>query len=107
MIFVFDRLPGAEDAQNGEEGGEHDQEHADPVDAEQVAYPEFREPLPLLDELHRGGLLVELEEEREGEGEFPERQDQGGHLYEKRLPPRYAASAARRRPAGRKISVLK
>ena len=48
----FDRLPGAEDAQNGEQGGEQDQEHADAVDAEQVAYPEFGKPLPLLDELH-------------------------------------------------------
>ena len=34
-------------------------------------------------------MLVELQEEREGEDELPERQDQRRHLYEKRLPARH------------------
>ncbi len=88
LDLVLDRLPGAEDAKDGEEGGEHHQEHADAVYAEKIADPPFREPLPLLDELHRGGLLVEMKEQRERQDKFQKRPDQDGHLYEKGIPPR-------------------
>jgi len=63
------------------------------------SFPEFREPLPLLDELHLDVFLVKLQEKREGEGELPERQDQREHLIKKALSCAVSASAARRRQA--------
>ena len=78
LDLVLDRFPGAQDAKDGDEGGEHHQEHADAVDAEEIADPPFRVPLPLLDELHRGGLFVELKEQRERQDKFQQRPDQDG-----------------------------
>ena len=49
-----DRLPGAEDAEDGQEGGQQDQEQADAVDAQFVADPVVLDPPPVLHELHGG-----------------------------------------------------
>ena len=48
-----DRLPGAQDAEDGQEGGQQDQEQADPVDAQFIADPVGLNPPPILHKLHR------------------------------------------------------
>jgi hypothetical protein len=59
-----------------EQCGQQDEKHAETVDAEEIADPPFREPLPLFHELHPGGPFIEAEKQGKGEGKFRERPDQ-------------------------------
>ena len=60
---VLDRLPGGEDAERRQRGGEQHEQHRDAVDAHVVADAEFRQPGQLLLELEAGGGVVELHPE--------------------------------------------
>jgi hypothetical protein len=56
---VLDVVPGGQDAQRGEEGGEHDEQQGKAVHPHVVADAVSRQPLPALHELHGRGLAVE------------------------------------------------
>jgi hypothetical protein len=77
---VLDVVPGGQDAQRRQEGGEHDQQQGKAVDADIVADAVGRQPGPALHELHGRGLAVEVEPQGQGHQELRHGDDQGGDL---------------------------
>ena len=76
----LDVVPGGQDAQRGEEGGEHDEQQGKAVDPHVVADTVSRQPLPALHELHGRGLAVEVKPEGQGNQELHHGDGQGGDL---------------------------
>ena len=73
FLAIADRVPGDEDAEGGEEAGEHDEPHREAVDAEVVADGGRGDPLVVLLELEGaccGAVVVaEGKMQRQGEGD--------------------------------------
>jgi hypothetical protein len=76
LDLIADRVPGVEDDQKRQKGGQAHKEHADPVHRQVVADSERRDPLQFLGELHRGGVRHKAEQHDHGQEEFQGRHGQ-------------------------------
>ena len=70
------RLPGAEQRNRRQKTGQHEQQQADAVDADQVADPERRNPRMPLDELKVGGRRIKPRPHQQGLGKHQHGDDQ-------------------------------
>ena len=77
------RLPRREQRQRRQKAGQHDQEQADAVDADEVLDPEHRHPGVRLDELIVGTGGIKPPPEDEGRGKGQERGRQGDVAHER------------------------
>ena len=76
LRLLVHRLPRAEQRERRQEAGEHDQQQADAVDADEVADAERRNPGVALDELEVGRRRVEAAPQQQRLGEHQHRHDE-------------------------------